>query len=52
MSIPQNEPGTDVVDNEKAAQTAPEESPESDLPLTEADDGNTRTPDESGQQGG
>ncbi|WP_250504503.1 hypothetical protein [Caballeronia sp. AZ7_KS35] len=45
MTIPQNEPGTDVVDTDKTKQpdTKPAE-PKQDLPLTEADDGNTRTP--------
>ncbi|WP_250451562.1 hypothetical protein [Caballeronia sp. ATUFL_M2_KS44] len=45
MTIPQNEPGTDVVDTDKAKQPAPTpEKSNEDLPLTEADDGNTRTP--------
>ncbi|MDR5738366.1 MULTISPECIES: hypothetical protein [unclassified Caballeronia] len=45
MTIPQNEPGTDVVDTDKAKQpaTGVDES-NKDLPLTEADDGNTRVP--------
>jgi hypothetical protein len=51
MTIPQNEPGTDVVDTDKAAQPAPKtEKPEDDLPLTEVDDGNTRTPGASPSQ--
>ncbi|QSN62527.1 hypothetical protein [Caballeronia sp. M1242] len=45
MSIPQNEPGTDVVDTDKAAQPAPQSGKQpADMPLTEADDANTRTP--------
>ncbi|MFM0050113.1 hypothetical protein [Caballeronia grimmiae] len=45
MTIPQNEPGTDVVDNDKAKQPATQaDETNKDLPLTEADDGNTRTP--------
>ena len=51
MSIPQNEPGTDVVDTDKAAQPAPTpDDPAADLPLTEADDGNTRTPTAPAQE--
>ncbi|MCG7403217.1 MULTISPECIES: hypothetical protein [Caballeronia] len=45
MTIPQNEPGTDVVDTDKAKQPDTKRAePKQDLPLTEADDGNTRTP--------
>ncbi|WP_250499498.1 hypothetical protein [Caballeronia sp. GAWG1-5s-s] len=51
MSIPQNEPGTDVVDTDKAAQPAPKSGDQpADMPLTEADDGNTRTPTAPAQE--
>ncbi|WP_244848664.1 hypothetical protein [Caballeronia sp. SL2Y3] len=51
MSIPQNEPGTDVVDTDKATQPAPKsDDPPTDMPLTEADDGNTRTPGAPAQE--
>lgn len=47
MTIPQNEPGTDIVDADTTKQPKTEgDDSNKDLPLTEADDGNTRTPTE------